>query len=130
LSELLLTQPQNDPPSGGRRFVVADSRWPMLAAALEARVRSWSSVSPRTPPDRTLREQMWSDGRVASTVRRARRPRREVQGLFRFQRAAAQCRRTALCDVRGEKEEILELQIEPDAQAGCMAARSVPSLRP
>ena len=50
LSELLLTQPQNDPQVvGRRRSSMPKSRWPMSPPRLKARARSWWSASPRMP---------------------------------------------------------------------------------
>jgi uncharacterized protein len=49
LSELLLTQPQNDPQTVAAAMSTPRSRWRMLPRRSKARVRSWWSALPRMP---------------------------------------------------------------------------------
>jgi uncharacterized protein len=74
----------------------------------------------------TLREQVWSNGRVASTVRRGKKTEGEkFKDYFDFSEPLHKLpSHRILAMFRGEKEEILDLQIEPEAQA---PAAGVPS---
>jgi len=74
LSELLLTQPQNDPQAVAAGFVDTDKQVADAAAALEgARAILVERFAEDADLIGTLREQMWSNGRVASTVRRGKK---------------------------------------------------------
>jgi uncharacterized protein len=129
LSELLLTQPQNDPQVVAAGFVDADKQVADAAAALEgARAILVERFAEDADLIGTLREQMWSNGRVASTVRRGKKTEGEkFKDYFDFSEPLHKLpSHRILAMFRGEKEEILELQIEPDAQAPATAA-SVPS---
>ncbi len=98
LSEQLLTQPQNDPQKVAAAFVDPEKGVADVAAALEgARAILVERFAEDADLIGALREQMWSNGMMVSTVRtRQENRRREVQGLFRFQRTAdTNCRRTA-----------------------------------
>jgi len=120
LSELLLTQPQNDPQAVATGFVDADKQVPDAAAALEgARAILVERFAEDADLIGTLREQMWSNGRVASTVRRGKKTEGEkFKDYFDFSEPLHKLpSHRILAMFRGEKEEILELQIEPDAQA-------------
>jgi len=120
LSELLLTQPQNDPQAVATDFVDADKQVPDAAAALEgARAILVERFAEDADLIGTLREQMWSNGRVASTVRRGKKTEGEkFKDYFDFSEPLHKLpSHRILAMFRGEKEEILELQIEPDAQA-------------
>ena len=129
LSELLLTQPQNDPQVVAASFVDADKQVVDAAAALEgARAILVERFAEDADLIGTLREQMWSNGRVASTVRRGKKTEGEkFKDYFDFSEPLHKLpSHRILAMFRGEKEEILELQIQPDAQAPAAAA-SVPS---
>ena len=129
LSELLLTQPQNDPQVVAAGFVDADKQVADAAAALEgARAILVERFAEDADLIGTLREQMWSNGRVASTVRRGKKTEGEkFKDYFDFSEPLHKLpSHRILAMFRGEKEEILELQIQPDAQAPAAAA-SVPS---
>jgi len=97
------------------------SRWPMWPRRSRARVRSWSSVSPRTPTDRhacgaDVVERTRSVHRAAG----ARRRGREVQDYFRFREPLHKLpSHRILAMFRGEKEEILELQMARRAKPPC-----------
>ena len=92
LSEMLLTQPQKDPQAAAAAFVDAEKGVEDIAAALEgARAILTECFDEDADLKGALREEMWSQGRMASTVReRQEDGRGEVQGLFRLQRASAQ----------------------------------------
>jgi uncharacterized protein len=120
LSELLLTQPQNDPQAMAADFVDPDKQVPDAAAALEgARAILVERFAEDADLIGTLREQVWSNGRVASTVRRGKKTEGEkFKDYFDFSEPLHKLpSHRILAMFRGEKEEILELQIEPDAQA-------------
>ena len=120
LSELLLTQPQNDPQVVAAGFVDADKQVADATAALEgARAILVERFAEDADLIGTLREQMWSNGRVASTVRRGKKTEGEkFKDYFDFSEPLHKLpSHRILAMFRGEKEEILELQIEPDAQA-------------
>ena len=129
LAELLLTQPQNDPQAVAAGFVDAEKQVADVAAALEgARAILVERFAEDADLIGGLREQMWSNG--ADGLDRAQGQedrRREVQGLFRFQpsRCTKLPSHRILAMFRGEKEEILELQILPEPQA---PAAGVPEL--
>jgi uncharacterized protein len=129
LSELLLTQPQKDPQVVAAGFVDADKQVADAAAALEgARAILVERFAEDADLIGTLREQMWSNGRVASAVRRGKKTEGEkFKDYFDFSEPLHKLpSHRILAMFRGEKEEILELQIQPDAQAPAAAA-SVPS---
>src|SRR6202453_792194 len=70
LSELLLTQPQNDPTVVAAGFVDAEKQVADTAAALDgARAILVERFAEDADLIGTLREQMWSNGLMASTVR-------------------------------------------------------------
>ena len=92
LADLLLTQPENDPQAVAAPFVNADKQVADAAAALDgARAILVERFAEDADLIGALREQMWSNG--ADGLHGAHRQEnrgREVQGLFRFQRAAHQ----------------------------------------
>src|SRR6202051_4977360 len=119
LSELLLTQPQNDPLVVAAGFVDADKQVADAAAALEG---ARGILGERFAEDAdligTLREQMWSNGMMASTVRTGKKTEGEkFKDYFDFSEPLHKLpSHRILAMFRGEKEEILDLQIHPDAQ--------------
>jgi protein Tex len=127
LSELLLTQPQNDPQAVAAGFVDAAKQVADAAAALDgARAILVERFAEDADLIGTLREQVWSNGRVASTVRRGKKTEGEkFKDYFDFSEPLHKLpSHRILAMFRGEKEEILDLQIEPEAQA---PAAGVPS---
>jgi protein Tex len=120
LSELLLTQPQNDPQVVAAGFVDAVKQVADAAAALDgARAILVERFAEDADLIGTLREQVWSNGRVASTVRRGKKTAGEkFKDYFDFSEPLHKLpSHRILAMFRGEKEEILDLQIEPEAQA-------------
>jgi uncharacterized protein len=127
LSELLLTQPQNDPLVVAAGFVDVTKQVADVAAALEgARAILVERFAEDADLIGTLREQMWSQGLMASTVRKGKKTEGEkFKDYFDFSEPLHKLpSHRILAMFRGEKEEILDLQIEPDAQA---AAAGIPS---
>jgi uncharacterized protein len=119
LSEMLLTQPQNDPQVAAAAFVDAEKGVGDIAAALEG---ARAILTERFDEDAdligALREEMWSQGRMASTVRRGKKTEGEkFKDYFDFSEPLQKLpSHRILAMFRGEKEEILDLQIQPEAQ--------------
>ena len=127
LSELLLTQPQNDPLAVAAGFVDADKQVADAAAALEgARAILVERFAEDADLIGALREQMWSNGLMASTVRRGKKTEGEkFEDYFEFSEPLHKLpSHRILALFRGEKEEILDLQLQPEAQG---PAADVPS---
>jgi uncharacterized protein len=119
LSELLLTQPQNDPQVVAVGFVDAEKQVADPAAALDgARAILVERFAEDADLIGSLREQMWSNGLMASTVRTGKKTEGEkFKDYFDFREPLHKLpSHRILAMFRGEKEEILELQIHPDAQ--------------
>jgi protein Tex len=119
LSELLLTQPQNDPQVVAVGFVDAEKQVADPAAAIDgARAILVERFAEDADLIGTLREQMWSNGLMASTVRTGKKTEGEkFKDYFDFREPLHKLpSHRILAMFRGEKEEILELQIHPDAQ--------------
>jgi uncharacterized protein len=119
LAELLLTQPQNDPQAVAANFVDAEKQVPDVAAALEgARAILVERFAEDADLIGKLREEMWSNGVIVSTVRKGKKLEGEkFKDYFDYNGALHKLpSHRILALFRGEKEEILELQILPDAQ--------------
>jgi uncharacterized protein len=119
LAELLLTQPQNKPEQVAAEFVDAEKQVPDVAAALDgARAILVERFAEDADLIGRLREEMWSNGLMVSTVRKGKKTEGEkFQGYFDFSGLLHKLpSHRILALFRGEKEEILELQIQPDAQ--------------
>jgi uncharacterized protein len=127
LSELLLTQPQNDPQVVAADFVDAEKQVADVAAALEgARAILVERFAEDADLIGRLREEMWSNGLMASTVRKGKKTEGEkFKDYFDYNGALHKLpSHRILALFRGEKEEILELQIVPEAN---IPAAGVPS---
>ena len=92
LADLLLTQPENDPQAVAVPFINADKQVADAVAALDgARAILVERFAEDADLIGALREQMWSNGPDGlHCAQRQENRGREVQGLFRFQRAAHQ----------------------------------------
>ncbi|MEH2546150.1 uncharacterized protein V1283_002795 [Bradyrhizobium sp. AZCC 2262] len=118
LSELLLTQPQNDPQAVAASFVDAEKQVADVAAALEgARAILVERFAEDADLIGRLREEMWSNGVMTSTVRKGKKTEGEkFKDYFDYNGALHKLpSHRILALFRGEKEEILELQMLPDA---------------
>src|ERR1700736_4920418 len=127
LSELLLTQPQNDPQVVAASYVDADKQVADVAAALDgARAILVERFAEDADLIGALREQMWSAGLMASTVRKGKKTEGEkFKDYFDFSQSLHKLpSHRILAMFRGEKEEILDLQVLPEANA---PAAGVPS---
>jgi protein Tex len=119
LAELLLTQPQNKPESVAKNFVDAEKQVSDVASALDgARAILVERFAEDADLIGRLREEMWSSGLMVSTVRKGKKTEGEkFQGYFDFSGLLHRLpSHRILALFRGEKEEILELQILPDAE--------------
>ncbi|MBI5319117.1 Tex family protein [Bradyrhizobium sp.] len=127
LAELLLTQPGNDPQAVAAGFVNADKDVADVAAALEgARAILVERFAEDADLIGQLREEMWSNGRMISTVRRGKKTEGEkFKDYFDFSEPLTRLpSHRILAMFRGEKEEILELQIQPEAEPVAAGATS------
>ena len=127
LSELLLTQPQNDPQVVAAGYVDAEKQVADVAAALEgARAILVERFAEDADLIGRLREEMWSNGLMASTVRKGKKTEGEkFKDYFEFSQPLHKLpSHRILAMFRGEKEEILELQMMPEAN---VPAAGVPS---
>ena len=118
LSELLLTQPQNDPQAVAATFVDAEKQVADVAAALEgARAILVERFAEDADLIGRLREEMWSNGVMTSTVRKGKKAEGEkFKDYFDYNGALHKLpSHRILALFRGEKEEILELQMMPEA---------------
>jgi uncharacterized protein len=117
LSELLLTQPQNDPQAVAASFVNAEKQVADVAAALEgARAILVERFAEDADLIGRLREDVWSGGVMTSTVRKGKKTEGEkFKDYFDYNGALHKLpSHRILALFRGEKEEILELQIQPE----------------
>src|SRR5712664_1676833 len=120
LSELLLTQPQNDPQVAAAGFVDVAKQVADAAAALDgARAILVERFAEDADLIGTLREQVWSKGLMASAVRYGKKTEGEkFKDYFDFNEPLHKLpSHRILALFRGEKEEILDLQMQPEAQA-------------
>ena len=127
LAELLLTQPENDPQLAAAGFVDADKQVADAAAALEgARAILVERFAEDADLIGALREQMWSNGLMASTVRTGKKTEGEkFKDYFDFsERLAKLPSHRILAMFRGEKEEILDLQMLPEPPSATPAVVS------
>ena len=127
LAELLLTQPQNDPQAVAASYVDADKQVADVAAALDgARAILVERFAEDADLIGALREQMWSAGLMVSTVRKGKKTEGEkFNDYFDFSQPLHKLpSHRILAMFRGEKEEILDLQVLPEAN---VPATGVPS---
>ncbi|MGA2287378.1 Tex family protein [Bradyrhizobium sp.] len=121
LSELLLTQSHQDPLAVAADFVDAEKQVPDVATALEgARAILVERFAEDADLIGALREQMWSNGLMVSTVRKGKKTEGEkFKDYFDFSQPLHRLpSHRVLALFRGEKEEILELQLQPEPQGG------------
>jgi uncharacterized protein len=124
LSESLLKEPQNDPKAVAKPFVDAEKGVADVAAALDgARAILVERFDEDADLIGALREEMWSNARMVSTVRKGKKTEGEkFKDYFDWAEPLHKMpSHRILAMFRGEKEEILDLQIEPEAQAQAQA---------
>ena len=126
LADKLLTQPENDPLAVAAPFVDADKQVADVAAALDgARAILVERFAEDADLIGALREQMWSGGLMTSKVRYGKKTEGEkFKDYFDFSEPLTKLpSHRILAMFRGEKEEILDLQMlaEPPAPAAAAA---------
>jgi uncharacterized protein len=117
LAEQLLTHPENDPQVAAAAFVNADKQVADVAAALEgARAILVERFAEDADLIGALREQMWSNGVLASTVRDGKKTSGEkFKDYFDFSEPLTKLpSHRILAMFRGEKEEVLDLKMLPE----------------
>ncbi|MGD9483230.1 Tex family protein [Streptomyces sp. TRM70308] len=119
LADGLLTDPAVEPRAAAAAFVDADRGVADAAAALEgARAILTERFSEDADLIGELRERMWTHGRLVARVREGK----EEQGAkfadyFDFQQPFTELpSHRVLAMLRGEKEDVLDLVLEPDAE--------------
>ena len=125
LADLLLAHPENEPHAAAAAFVDVEKQVPDATAALDG---ARSILVERFAEDAdligSLREQMWSNGRLTSRVRKDKKDSgAKFSDYFDFTGPLTKLpSHRILALFRGEKEEVLDVNIEPEdfdaAQAG------------
>jgi uncharacterized protein len=117
LADLLLSQPEADPPAEAARFVDPGKQVADVAAALDgARAILVERFAEDADLIGALREQMWSNGLMTSKVRYGKKTEGEkFKDYFDFGEPLTKLpSHRILAMFRGEKEEILDLQMLPE----------------
>jgi uncharacterized protein len=120
LANQLLAQPGNDPRIVAEGFVNAEKGVADAAAALDgARAILVERFDEDADLIGALREEMWTNARMASKVRDGKKTEGEkFADYFDFSEPLTKLpSHRILAMFRGEKEEILDLQIQPEAEA-------------
>jgi uncharacterized protein len=129
LADLLLSEPQNDPQAVAARFVDPEKKVADAAAALDgARAILVERFAEDADLIGTLREEMWSSGVMASTVRDGKQAAGEkFKDYFDFSEPLHKLpSHRILALFRGEKEEMLDLQLKPEAAGAAASIASAP----
>ncbi len=132
LADLLLTQPENDPQVVAAPFVDAEKQVADATAALEgARAILVERFAEDADLIGALRDHMWSNGLLASTVRDGKKAEGEkFKDYFDFSEPLVKLpSHKILAMFRGEKEEVLDLQMLPEPVPATPAARSSSELK-
>jgi len=125
LADLLLASPGTDPAGAAAKFVDADKQVADGAAALDgARAILVERFAEDADLIGSLRDEMWSAGRLASRVRDGKQEAgAKFSDYFDFAEDLTKVpSHRALALFRAEKEEVLSLAIEPERRASGAAA--------
>ena len=125
LADLLLAQPQNDPQAVAVPFINADRQVADADATLDgARAILVERFAEDADLIGSLREQMWSNGLLTSSVRHGKKTEGEkFKDYFDFSEPLTKLpSHRILAMFRGEKEEILDLQMLPEPPGATPAA--------
>src|ERR1700754_23241 len=120
LADLLLSKPDSDPQTAAASFVNAEKQVADAAAALEgARAILVERFAEDADLIGALREQLWSNGVVTSRIRDGKQEAgAKFSDYFEFNEPLVKLpSHRILALFRGEKEEVLDLHIEPEASA-------------
>ena len=132
LADLLLAHPENDPQAAAASFVGAEKNVADAAAALNgARAILVERFAEDAELIGSLREEMWSAGRLASKVRDGKQEAgAKFSDYFDFAENLTKVpSHRTLALFRAEKEEILNIAIEPENPATATAGPSPYELR-
>ncbi len=127
LADLLLSQPEGEPQAVAAPFVDADKQVADVEAALEgARAILVERFAEHADLIGGLREQMWSSGLMTARVRTGKKTEGEkFKDYFDFSEPLTKLpSHRILAMFRGEKEEILDLQMLPEPPSATPAAFS------
>ena len=125
LADLLLKEPHTVPAVSAEPYVSADKNVADVAAALDgARAILVERFAENADLIGALREEFWANGRLASKVREGKNEAgAKFSDYFDFSEALAKMpSHRVLALFRGEREEILDLAMEPDDPATRPAA--------
>src|SRR6202022_3071544 len=120
LADFLLAQPENDPQALAVPFINPNKQVADAVAALDgARAILVERFAEHADVIGALREQMWSNGLMASSVRSGKKAEGEkFKDYFDFSEPLTKLpSHRILAMFRGEKEEMLDLQILPEPVA-------------
>jgi protein Tex len=120
LADLLLTKPENDPAVAALNYLNPDKHVADAAAALEgARAILVERFAEDADLIGSLREEMWSVGRLASKVRDGKKDvGAKFSDYFDFAESLTKMpSHRILALFRAEKEEILDVAVEPENPA-------------
>jgi uncharacterized protein len=132
LADLLLAHPEKEPQAAAAVFVDAEKQVPDATAALDgARAILVERFAEDADLIGLLREQMWSSGRLTSRVRKAKSESgAKFSDYFEFGESLTKLpSHRILALFRGEKEEILDVTIEPENPAAAQAGANPYELR-
>lgn len=118
LADQLLTKPENVPETAAAPYINAEKQVADTAAALDgARAILVERFAEDADLIGALREQMWSNGLLASKLRDGKKEAgAKFSDYFEFSEPLTKLpSHRILAMFRGEKEEILDLQIQPEA---------------
>jgi len=125
LADLLLSHPQSDPHTAAASFVDAEKNVADAGGALDgARAILTERFAEDADLIGSLREEMWSVGRLVSKVRDGKQEAgAKFSDYFDFSESLAKVpSHRALALFRAEKEEILGIAIDPERQAAAANA--------
>jgi uncharacterized protein len=117
LADLLLKEPQNVPSASAEPFVSADKNVADVAAALDgARAILVERFAENADLIGALREELWTNGRLKSVVIEGKKEAgAKFSDYFEFAEGLNKMpSHRVLALLRGEREEMLGLKIEPD----------------
>jgi protein Tex len=132
LADVLLTHPENDPLVAAASFVDAEKHVADAAAALDgARAILVDRFAEDADLIGSLREEMWSSGRLVSKVREGKQEAgAKFSDYFDFaENLAKMPPHRVLALFRAQKEEILDVTIEPESLAPATTGSSPYELR-
>jgi len=120
LADMLLTKPETDPKVVAETFINAEKGVADAAAALDgARAILVERFDEDADLIGALREEVWTNARMASGVRKGKKTEGEkFADYFDFSEPLTKLpSHRILAMFRGEKEEVLDLQIQAEAEA-------------